>query len=313
MKAASSFSHHRHQKGLTQKLLITVFSAGIVLLTASCNKENETAPVYQKSTIQYKAITGVDPNLLSLDVYHFGETGAKRPVVMYVHGGAFALGDKANSMENKTRLFSSLGYLLVSVNYRLSPSTAGAGPDRVKFPDHNQDVADAVTWLKTNGVSFGGDTSRIALLGHSAGAHLVALTGVSPQFLPARGIPLHAVAGVACIDTEGFDVVKQGREGNEIYLNAFGISETVWIQASPVHQIQTGTVYPKFFVAKRGTASRVAIADGFIAALSGAGADVTHITASQYDHEGINDAIGAPGETAVTVPLTNFLKRCFAR
>lgn len=286
-----------------------------LLLLTSCS-ENEHTPstqpqAYIKNTVPYKSINGVDANLLSLDVYHFEATNPLKPVVIYVHGGGFALGDKANNMINKQNLFSSLGYLLVSVNYRLSPIVYRTDPNRVMYPTHNNDVADAVKWVFDNIGNYGGNSQKIALLGYSAGAHLVALTGTSSQFLPVRGIELDMIKGVACIDTEGYDVVARCNENNQIYLNAFGQADTFWFEASPINNLFAETAYPKFFVAKRGSGARIGNANAFISKLQSIGAFVSEITANQYDHIEINDAIGANGETAVTEPLKEFFAQCF--
>ncbi|MCU0335639.1 MAG: carboxylesterase family protein [Chitinophagaceae bacterium] len=286
----------------------------LLLTSTSCSKKSSTsaAPAtYTKTTVQYKQVPGVDPNLLSLDIYHFGASSPTKPVVVYVHGGGFAVGDKANNMANKQQLFASLGYVLVSINYRLSPEVYSTDPNRVMYPTHNNDVADAVKWIADNIGNYGGQAQKIALLGHSAGAHLAALTGTSPRFLPARGLPLHSLKAVACIDTEGYDVAARCAENNQVYLNAFGQANTFWLEASPIHNLVAGTSYPAFFVAKRGTNTRQGYANAFIAKLQSVGASVSEITANQYDHEGINDAIGAPGETIVTEPLKAFLARCF--
>lgn len=288
--------------------------AGALFVFATCTPEEDQLPTtaaYTKTTVQYKTVSGTDPNLLSLDVYHFGETQGSKPVVVYVHGGGWAIGDKANSIENKTSLFSSLKYVFVSVNYRLSPTTGSNDPNRIKFPIHNEDVADAVKWVYDNIATYGGEKSKIALLGHSAGAHLVSLTGTSSLFLPARGIALNVIKGVASIDTEGYDVVGQVNAGNETYINAFGTNPTDLQNASPLRQVNPGTAYPRFFIAKRGSATRIGLADNFIARLTSAGVSVSQVTANQYDHEGINDAIGAPNETAVTGPLKLFFSQCF--
>ncbi len=297
------------------KKILTPFSICLLILfSASCSKdETPSAPstTYTKVTLPYKVVTGIDANLLSLDLYHFGTSGASKPVVVYVHGGAWAIGDKANSITNKTSLFSSLGYVFVSVNYRLSPSTSSSDPNRIKFPTHNEDVTDAVKWIYDNIATYGGNKQKIVLLGHSAGAHLVSLTGTSTQFLPARGISLATLKGIASIDTEGYDVAGQCNDGNETYLNAFGSNSADWTKASPISQPVSGTSYPRFFIAKRGTNARIALSDDFIAKLQSVGVTVSQVTGNQYDHEGINDAIGAPNETIITEPLKTFLAQCF--
>jgi acetyl esterase/lipase len=291
---------------------IVLFLAIFYLIGCQKNDNLEPKPTtYTKNTIQYKSISGVDANLLSLDVYHFGKPDSKKPVVIYVHGGAFALGDKANNMTNKQNLFSSLEYILVSVNYRLSPETYSTDPNRVMYPTHHNDVADAIKWVFDNIANYGGDKQKIALLGHSAGAQLVALIGTSNKFLPARTINLNTIKGVACIDTEGYDVVARCNENNEVYLNAFGQINTYWSEASPINNLFSGTAYPKFFIAKRGTSTRIGFANAFITKLQSVGVTVSEVTANQYDHEGINDAIGASNETIITDPLKTFFALCF--
>lgn len=295
---------------------LLIYSVLLVLSSIACKKKTDNAGTSSAayaamSTKQYKQINGVAANLLSLDLYHYGKTSPQQPVVIYVHGGAYAIGDKANSMDNKRALFASLGYLLVSVNYRLSPAVYSTDPNRVKFPIHHEDIADAIRWVYDSIAVYGGNRDKMALLGHSAGAQLVALTGVSNQFLPAKQLALNTIKGVACFDTEGYDVGVQCRDGNEVYLNAFGTDPQVWAKASPITHPVAGRLYPDYFIAKRGTATRIGYADAFIGVLRNAGVRVDEITANQYDHEGINDAIGKPGETIVTAPLKAFLQRCF--
>jgi acetyl esterase/lipase len=289
---------------------------GFLLLAFVACKKKEEQPLpadYTKTTIAYKQINGVDANLLSLDIYAFTPKPEQpKPVVIYVHGGAWAVGDKGNSISNKVNLCNSLGYVFVSINYRLSPNPAElTNPNRVMFPLHNLDVADAVKWVHDNIAQYGGDKQKMVLMGHSAGGHLTALTSVSSQFLPALGLPVNTLKGAAVIDTEGYDVTVKASEGEVVYLNAFGNNTQTWKQASPTEQLVQGTAYPAFFVAKRGANTRIAQADAFINKLQSVGGTVTHITANQYDHEGINDAIGAPNETAVTEPLKAFFRQCF--
>jgi acetyl esterase/lipase len=299
----------------------TILSIIIIFIVCqiSCSKSDglivePQAPInlnYTKTTIVYNTINGVDSNLLSLDVYHFGQPSSSKPVVIYVHGGGFAIGDKANNMSNKQNLFSSLGYILISVNYRLSPSTISTDPNRIVFPTHSSDVADAIKWIYDNISNYGGNKNKIVLLGHSAGAQLVSLAGTSSQFLPARNIALNIIKGVASIDTEGYNFVARCNENNDVYLNAFGNTNINWTTASPINNLTIGTQYPKFFIAKRGTPNRISYSDDFISALQTVGVIVSQVTANQYDHEGINDALGAAGETAITEPLKIFFAQFF--
>jgi arylformamidase len=286
----------------------------VCVLGLQCTKamRSNKSDGYTKTTVAYAAIAGVDPNLLSLDVYDFGANDSLRPVVIYVHGGGWSVGDKANQLEHKKALFYSLGYVFVSVNYRLTPMRDSADPNRIQHPTHTNDVADAVAWLVENIGRYGGDEKNMVLMGHSSGAHLVSLIGTSDDFLPKKNIQLNHIKGIASIDTEGYDVSFQSKAGSKMYLAAFGADSNTWKNASPMFQVKTGTAYAPFFIVKRGQGRRTQMADDFIAKLQVAQTEVTSIDASNYNHMQVNDAIGDPNDSTVTPALVSFLKTCFA-
>lgn len=105
-----------------------------------------------------------------LDVYYDeSDTSNLKPVVIYIHGGAWIIGDKAKYSKIGT-LLSEEGYVGVLPNYILFPF--GSIEDMV------DDIYKAVEWTYNNIENYGGDKSRIILTGHSAGAHLAALTTI---------------------------------------------------------------------------------------------------------------------------------------
>jgi len=161
------------------------------------------------------------------------------PVMIYVHGGGWRSGDKAHTAW-KDELFTGAGYVFVSLNYRLSPYPGDPGADnRVMFPDHPRDVAEAVRYVHDNVHEAGGDNQQIFLIGHSAGAHLVALVGTDPTYLNAVGLPLDVVKGVCPLDTAGYHIpARLADSGSELYYNAFGTPAEndltgSWAEASP--------------------------------------------------------------------------------
>jgi acetyl esterase len=86
------------------------------------------------------------------------------PVVVYVHGGAWVTGDKANFWW-VTHSLAHGGALVVSVNYRWAPEAS--------FAEQLGDIADAIRWARQNASEYGGDPERMFFAGDSAGAHLV--------------------------------------------------------------------------------------------------------------------------------------------
>ena len=101
--------------------------------------------------VPYATIEGVDPKLLSLDLYAPQNAG-RQPVMVMIHGGGWRNGDKANAGMTRTKVpfFVGRGYVYVSINYRLS-----SAPD-VKHPLHVQDVAAALAWVHDHVAEYGG-------------------------------------------------------------------------------------------------------------------------------------------------------------
>ena len=113
---------------------------------------------------------------LKLDLYQpTGDTAAKRPAVVWVHGGGFTMGDKSSG-RGKATFFAKLGYVAVSINYRLlSPDGCGGNPNPTPLCQHaaleaQHDAQAAVRLLRANAATYKIDTSRIAMAGASAGA-----------------------------------------------------------------------------------------------------------------------------------------------
>jgi acetyl esterase/lipase len=92
------------------------------------------------------------------------------PLVVYIHGGAFRMGDKADRPPLE---YLAEGYALASINYRLS--------QHALFPAQVEDCKAAVRWLRANAAEYGLDAARFAAGGVSAGAHLAAMLGVTGE------------------------------------------------------------------------------------------------------------------------------------
>lgn len=288
----------------------------ISILFFACGKNKEEAPASQYenllATVAYKKNDAIESNLLSLDIYYNNSKEEKKPVVIWVHGGAWSSGDKSMQIENKVNLFRRLDYVFVSINYRLSPFPFEINnPNRIMYPVHNQDIADAIRWVYDNIGEYGGNSNKIALLGHSAGAHLVSLIGTNSSFLENVELNFSHIKGVAAIDTEAYDVIGKTQNNSSLYLNAFGANRNYNLEASPIYNIRNGVSYPNFFIAKRGDVERITIANNFIDKLMANGVSVSEIDGSTYDHQGINNAIGAPNEFLVSNALEFFLQSCF--
>ena len=118
-------------------------------------------------------------------------TGTKHPTVITVHGGGWQIGERERYHEWGSYL-TARGYAMFTIDYRLS------APGRKTFPEAVHDVRAAVQYVRANAARFGIDADRLALVGDSAGGHLVslvALAGDAPQF--AHGYPGDPYANVS--------------------------------------------------------------------------------------------------------------------
>lgn len=104
-----------------------------------------------------------------LDVFRKGSP-ASAPVLVYVHGGGFVMGDKTTPgspfFDNVGQWVAQQGWVGVTMTYRLAPAH--------RWPSGPEDMARAVSWLRENIAAYGGDPQQIFLVGQSAGAAHVA-------------------------------------------------------------------------------------------------------------------------------------------
>ena len=104
-----------------------------------------------------------------LDIYSPDKATGPLPLVIWVHGGGWANGDKSPSPQFLQLV--PLGFAVASINYRLS----GQAP----FPAQIEDCKAAVRWLRAHAAEHNLDPERFGVWGHSAGGHLAALLGTS--------------------------------------------------------------------------------------------------------------------------------------
>jgi len=227
---------------------------------------------------------------LSLDVYP--ATGADLPVVIFVHGGGWFRGDKSN-VDAKPAGFNARGFVFVSVNYRLIPE--------VDVTRQMQDVARAVAWVKQNIRQYGGDLSRMFLMGHSAGGHLVSLLGTDESYLRAEGLSLADIRGVVSLDTQAYDIYKLMSNlplaSGEVYRETFGDDPEFWKAMSPQRHAAADKNIPPFAVVYTGgKESRATLSKEFFASLQEAGIPSVLLPAPEKTHGKLNREFGLPND-----------------
>jgi arylformamidase len=256
-----------------------------------------------------------------LDIYtpDGARAGDHRPLIVYVHGGGWAMGDKANQIQRKVDLFTGAGFVFASINYRLSPSSGDPDPNRVRFPDHPHDVGEAIAWLSRHVSSYGGDPRRIVLIGHSAGAHLVSLVSTNPQYVSAYGVHQWQLIGAISLDTDAYDIPTRiatgGPSAQAMLYNAFATPAenalaNAWALGSPINW--AGPKDPPFLlVTQAANPGRISETERMAASL--ATASGASIFRAPYAHEGINDAVGNPADiSGETATIMDFIARAVA-
>ncbi len=108
-----------------------------------------------------------------LDVYRRRSHPPGAPVLIHFHGGAFVTGRKNREARPLLYRLASQGWVCISANYRLGRAT--------RFPEHVIDAKRVIAWVREHGSEHGADPAMIFVAGTSAGAHIAAMTALTPN------------------------------------------------------------------------------------------------------------------------------------
>ncbi|MCE9550790.1 MAG: alpha/beta hydrolase [Betaproteobacteria bacterium] len=221
-----------------------------------------------------------------MDIYLPQQQAQGAPVIFMVHGGAWRWGDKgaSNVVQNKVARWVSEGFIFISANYRLLPKAHPL--------EQAQDIASAIAAAQGRAASWGGDPKKFIVMGHSAGAHLVALLTASPDM--AFKLGAKPWLGTILLDSAAFDMVKiMEAKHAHLYDIAFGKDPAYWRAASPLH-ILSETAIPFMAVCSTRHADSCSWATEFV---TEAESIKVHASVLQQDlsHEDINLQLGLEG------------------
>jgi acetyl esterase/lipase len=134
------------------------------------------APEVRKTTMAYVVRDGKP---LQLDVYRRDQTLPPAPLVIAIHGGSWRSGNR-EELSALNYYMASRGYVVASPSYRLAPE--------FPHPAASQDIDAAISFLKTNANQLGVDSTRIVLLGRSAGAQLALMAAYTRVDSAIKGV-----------------------------------------------------------------------------------------------------------------------------
>jgi acetyl esterase/lipase len=287
-------------------LLVTGIAFNIPLAdTASAQQAAKSSPkerpsqeaVLGKNTVRRADVSYGKDQKQRLDVY--SPKGANEaPIVVFVHGGEWTRGDKA-AVSYKPKFLNENGIVFISINYRLTPA--------VTHPAHVRDVAAAVGWICQHAAEIGGDPTKIVLLGHSAGCHLVTLVALDSRYLAEVKLRPADLRGVVAWSGGAYDLVQKVKAGG-LYADhikkTFGKTEEAQHDASPVAHVKDVKSGPAFlFVSvERGNASHKA-AERLGGTIRDAKGNAVSKLLEGRDHMSANHLLGAPNDTTGAVLL----------
>jgi len=230
------------------------------------------------------------------DVYA-PEQARRAPVIFVVPGSGWTNDDKDSRriLENKLGRWLPRGFAVVAVNYRAAPK---AGPY-----EQARDVALALAKAQEMADNWGGDRKRFILLGHSAGAHLIALLASTPRL--STDLQTAPWLGSILLDSGALDVpgIMSGRHF-KLYDQAFGNDPNYWQAASPYHQLDRRTA-PILAVCSTQRPESCPQAQRFVAKAESFGTRAA-VLAEDLSHREINLALG--GESRYTAAIEAFMR-----
>ena len=233
----------------------------------------------------------------TLDVY---KPAAARgaPVVVFVYGGGWDSGEK-ETYRFVGSSFAAQGFVTFIPDYRIYPD--------VRYPAFIDDAAAAVAWVKAHAAEYGGDPSRIAIVGHSAGAYIAAMLALDPSWLAAHGLdPVRDIKAVVGLSGPYDFLPLHSDELKTI----FGPPDTL-VKTQPITYV-TGHAPPLLLATSRdddtvdpGNTTRLA------AKIKAAGGDVSTIVYPHLSHRLMIGAVAWPLRflAPVFADTTAFLRR----
>lgn len=246
-----------------------------------------------------------------LDIYTpENPTKKSLPVVFWIHGGGWQVGDKSD-VALKPKVLTDRGFVFVSTNYRLLPE--------VKMEELIGDVAKSLAWVHKNIAKYGGDPNRIFVGGHSAGAQLAALICIDDRYLKKEGVPFDMLKGCIPVDGDTYDIPKiimtaefrQALYGGKMFTfghrQKFGNDPEKHVDFSAVTHVKKGKGIPPFLILYfPGNPNTRAQARRLESVLKASEIPTTAYGKSDSNHSRLNNDLGKPDDPA-TQQLYEFL------
>ena len=238
-----------------------------------------------------------------LDIYTSEQSADEsQPVVFWIHGGGWQVGDKSD-VALKPTVLTERGFVFVSTNYRLLPE--------VDMDTLIRDVAKSLAWVHKNIAKYGGDPNRIVVGGHSAGAQLAALICIDDRYLKKEGVSFDVLKGCVPVDGDTYDIPKiimtaehrQTLYGGKMFTfghrQKFGNNPKKHVDFSAVTHVAKNKGIPPFLILFfSGNPDTRAQAGRLESVLKEAGIAATKYGKGDSNHSQLNNDLGNPDDPA---------------
>jgi acetyl esterase/lipase len=242
-----------------------------------------------------------------LDLYLPKAAAHPWPVVVFVHGGFWRPFDR-RMFQPLTGLHGCVGVALANRGIATAVVSYRQRPEAASIQDALEDVEHAIRYVVDNIGRYGGDASRVYLIGHSAGGLFAALLGVQPERLARAGVAAGSIRGVAMLSGP-YDLERLATS------SASGLAAKVRASAnhddietySPERHVRPGHPPLLLLVGGDEDPSMISEQRSMAAALRGVGGDVAAVEIPGESHMGLVMHLSRPNDRTLS-ELLNFIQ-----
>ena len=204
-------------------------------------------PLFGPYTAEFVETPAVSEDCLYLNVWTSADRARRKPVLVWIHGGAFLGGSGAIPIYNGRNL-ASRGIVVVTINYRVGPFGFLALPqlsaESARASSGNYGVLDliaALQWVHSNIAQFGGDPAAVTIAGQSAGAVAVNDLMACPA---AKGLFVRAIAESGSGLGVRASPLEEAEKTGAAFVKRLGTTDLAALRAMPAEQIQGAVELP---------------------------------------------------------------------
>lgn len=221
-----------------------------------------------------------------LDVYKLAGV-QDAPIIMHLHGGGWSSGSKREPLSyiNKVNRWVPKGFIVISVDTRIMPEADVYG--------QVDDLAKAVAYVQKHAPEWGGDGSKLMLMGHSSAGTMVSVLAAKPALVEAQG-GQRWLASFA-IDSSSLDIARTMRLWSpEMFIYAYGNDAQNWSAASPISLLSKESL-PMFIACSTQRGDGSCEQATLFAEEARKFNLVTKVSPQDFDHGGVDFNLGFDG------------------